>query len=337
MSSLWLLFWGVGITIGLIALILGTGWWAVIRMPGKSHRGPLPAPDDALAALIQELRRDIYWLAADIGERNVLNCPEQLARAADYLESEFRAEGYEVNRQGYTVSNVRCRNLEVEIPGTTRREEIIVVGAHYDTVIGSPGANDNTSGVAAVLALARRFSERKPERTLRFLAFVNEEPPYFHTEDMGSRVYARRCRERGENIVAMLSLETIGYYSDAPGSQKYPRPFERLFPSEGNFIGFFGNLRSRGLVRRVIRIFRKHEPFPSEGATPPESLVPGVGLSDQWSFWQEGYPALMVTDTAMYRYPNYHERGDTFDKINFDRMARVVRGLEKVVAELAGR
>jgi Zn-dependent M28 family amino/carboxypeptidase len=189
--------------------------------------------------------------------------------------------------------------------------------------------------VAAVLALARRFAPRKVDRTLRFMAFANEEPPFFRTEDMGSRVYARRCAERGEKVVAMLSLETIGFYDDRPGTQHYPPPFGLLYPSRGNFIGFIGNTASGSLVRRAVAAFRRNEPFPSEGAAMPESIS-GVGFSDQWSFWREGYPALMVTDTAMYRYPFYHRAQDTPDKVDFDRLARVVRGLEHVVAVLAG-
>jgi Zn-dependent M28 family amino/carboxypeptidase len=151
---------------------------------------------------------------------------------------------------------------------------------------------------------------------------------------MGSLVYARSCKARGDKIVAMLSLETIGWYDDAPGSQKYPKPLDRLYPSTGNFIGFVGNTTSRDLVHRAIGTFRKSELFPSEGAALPEA-VPGVGFSDHWSFWQAGYPALMVTDTAMYRYPHYHEAADTIDKVDFSRTARVVRGLAKVVEELA--
>jgi len=181
-------------------------------MPGTSYRGELPPADEALASLADELRRDIQQLAVDIGERNVRNRPRQLAHAADYVETQFSEVGYETKRQEYEVSNVKCHNLEAEVLGTTCPEEILIVGAHYDTVVGTAGANDNTSGVAATLALARRFAHRKPDRTLRFVAFVNEEKPYAHTEQMGSRVYARRCRERGEQVVGMLSLETIGYY-----------------------------------------------------------------------------------------------------------------------------
>jgi hypothetical protein len=167
------------------------------------------------------------------------------------------------------------------------------------------------------------------------VAFVNEEQPYVHTEKMGSRVYTRRCRERSENVVAMMCMETIGYYDDTPGSQKYPQPFGLLYPSKGNFIAFVGNIRSRALVRRVVGAFRRSERFPCEGAAVPES-VPRIGDSDHKSFWREGYPAVMVTDTANFRYPHYHEPEDTIDKIDFDRLARVVRGLEAAVCELVG-
>ena len=329
------MLWGICIIIGLLLLIIAVAWWTMIRMPGTSYRGKLPPPDEQLAALEGELRGDVARLSVEIGERNVQNRPRQLSQAADYIETKFAAAGYKVNRQGYEVSGCDCYNLEAEISGSVRPAEIVIVGAHYDTAWGTPGANDNTTGVAAVLALARRFSKSKIDRTLRFVAFVNEEPPYFQTGQMGSRVYARRCREKGENVVAMLSLETIGYYNDTPGSQSYPPPFSSLYPSEGNFIGFIGNTASRALVREVIATFRKNEQFPSEGAA-AAGLIPGVGFSDHWSFWQEGYPALMVTDTAMFRYPHYHEPEDTIDKLDFDRMARVVRGLEKVIIGLVG-
>ena len=316
-------------------MLVGLVWWIMVRMPGTSYQGELPAADGALKSLGSELRREVEYLAVDLGERNVRNRPLQLAQAADYLETQFLAAGYKVERQEYEVANTKCANLEAEMPGKTRPGEIVVVGAHYDTVVGTPGANDNTSGVAATIALARRFSQLKNSRTIRFVAFVNEEPPYFQTEKMGSRVYARRCRHNGDTIVAMLSLETLGWYDDRPNSQHYPPPFGLVYPSKGNFITFIGNTASRDLVRQAIGTFRKHEPFPSEGAALP-AAIPGVGFSDQWSFWQEGYPAIMVTDTAMFRYPHYHDAEDTLGKINFDRMSRVVRGLEKVVAELVG-
>jgi hypothetical protein len=322
------------VALALIVLLFATMWWTMIRMPGQSYRGELPPADDELISLAEELRGDVAHLAVEVGERNVLNRPEELAQAADWIEGRLTGAGYQVSRQSYEVLATQCHNLEVEIPGAGQPEEIVVIGAHYDTVVGTPGANDNTTGVAAMLALARRFSSRKPNRTLRFVAFVNEEPPFFQTSEMGSRVYAKRCRQRDEKIVAMLSLETIGYYDDSPGSQKYPPPFGLLYPSTGNFIGFVGNVGSRALVREVVGSFRRHEEFPSEGGALP-AFIPGIGFSDHWSFWQEGCPALMVTDTAMFRYPFYHDPEDTIDKVDFERTARVVRGLQKVVEELA--
>jgi Zn-dependent M28 family amino/carboxypeptidase len=170
---------------------------------------------------------------------------------------------------------------------------------------------------------------------LRFLEFVNEEPPFFLSEDMDSLVYAKRCKQRQEKVVAMFSLETMGYYSDEIGSQKYPPPLGLIYPLQGNFIGFIGNIGSGSLVRDAIASFRRHTQFPSEGAALP-SQIPGVGWSDHWSFWQQGYQAVMVTDTAPFRYPYYHTTGDTPDKVDYERLARVVVGLERVVADLSG-
>jgi acetylornithine deacetylase/succinyl-diaminopimelate desuccinylase-like protein len=206
-------------------------------MPGKnvSKVGPL-SPDEI--ALREELRADVQKLAGEIGERNMWHYP-QLNAAADFIEDSFSRAGLRTRRDSYEIRGQLCHNIEVEIPGN--QPEIIVIGAHYDSVFGSPGANDNGSGAAAVLALAKRFAareteqgapQRKPNKTLRFVAFVNEEPPYFLSGEMGSQVYARRCKERGDKISAMISLETIGYFSDAPGSQTYPVAGPRLVLSE---------------------------------------------------------------------------------------------------------
>jgi hypothetical protein len=305
----------------------------MIPMPGKSHRGPLPPLTPAQAELSAALRRDVHELAEKIGVRNTLHYAA-LQKAADYVEKELSVAG-KVSRQSYTASGRVCDNLEVERRGASSPDEIVVVGGHYDSVFGCPGANDNASGTAGVLALARSLATWSPARTLRFVAFVNEEPPHFQSDEMGSRVYAKRCRERNEKIVAMLSLETIGYYSDEDGSQHYPPPLGLFYPSAGNFIAFVGNVGSRALVRRCIRTFRERAAFPSEGAAVP-SLLPGVGWSDHESFWSVGYPGVMVTDTAPFRYPHYHLAGDTPDRIDFDRCARVVEGIEQVVRDLAG-
>lgn len=303
-----------------------------VRMPGKSHTGPLPELTDQQISLRDQLRRDLEILAGQIGDRNLCR-PRAYQMAADWLATSLAKSGYDVQRQTYKVQGQPCANLFVEIAGDNRREEIVVVGAHYDSVAGTVGANDNGTGSVAVLALARRFAKSKPSRTLRFVLFANEEPPYFQTGDMGSLVYARRCKANKENVVAMLSLETIGYYSDAKNSQNYPPPFSLFYPSTGNFIGFVGNTKSAELVTKCVGSFRQHAQFPSEGAAAP-GQIQGVGWSDHWSFWQAGYPALMVTDTAPFRYPHYHQRSDTPDKVDYGKMARVVDGLQGVIADL---
>ena len=304
----------------------------VTSMPGHSHTGPLQPLSDDEIALRDRLKAHVSTIAGKIGERNLKHY-EALQSAADYLRSTFQQFGYDVAEQEFSVDGKIVRNLEVRIDGTGRVDESVVVGAHYDSVYGSPGANDNATGVAALLELARSFKEQAPVRTVRFVAFVNEEPPYFQTDNMGSRVYARRCREHGENIRAMLSLETIGCYSDADDSQIYPFPFKLFYPTRGDFVGFVGNTSSRSLVRKAIGSFRENAEFPSEGIAAPGGLT-GIGWSDQWSFWEEGYPGVMVTDTAIFRYKHYHKLADTPEKIDYDRMAQVVAGLTHVLAEL---
>jgi Zn-dependent M28 family amino/carboxypeptidase len=304
------------------------------HMPGKPHSGPLPPLSAGEAQLADGLRQHIAVLAGDIGERNIWH-DDTLDATAGYIEKTLQASGYAVSSQPFTAQGKHVRNLEVVLDGTSLAEETVVIGAHYDTVRGSPGANDNGSGIAALLEIARLLSNRTLARSVRLVAFVNEEAPFFYTWEMGSHRYARHARERGDRITAMLSLETIGYYSDAKGSQRFPNPvYSWLYPDTGNFIGFVGNVRSRKLVRQCLRSFRKHTAFPAEGVAAPGNMA-GIHWSDHWSFWQEGYPALMVTDTAPFRYPHYHASTDTADKIDYPRLARVVAGLARLTAELA--
>jgi Zn-dependent M28 family amino/carboxypeptidase len=316
-----------------LVIFIGSALFYMTSMPGKTFAGPLPPLSTGEVVLAGNLRKTATYLAGNIGERNIIAYP-QLQVTATFIESWFKSLGYEVKSQEYVVQMRKVSNISVEIPGSTKSGEIIVVGAHYDTVYDCPGADDNTSGIAALLELARLLRESHPTRTIRFVAFVNEEPPWFQTESMGSLVYAREAHRKHENIVAAISLETIGMYSDRPGSQQYPEPMGLLYPDRGNFIGFVGNLSSRGLVRKAIRVFRQTGSIPSEGSAAPEFLS-GVGWSDHWSFWQEGYPAIMVTDTAPFRNPNYHRPTDKPDTLDYDRMARVVSGLREVVLSLA--
>lgn len=321
-----MIFWGT--------LLVLTAWllWYMVAVPGKSYSGPLPPLSEEQTALRDNLRRHVFAVGGR--ERNLWQ-PAALEAAARYIEAELARFGYIPAAQRFVAGDIEVRNIEAEAAGGARAGEIVIVGAHYDSVLGATGANDNASGVAAVLELARLARNLKPARTLRFVLFVDEEPPFFKSGEMGSRKYARRARERGENVVAMFSLETIGYYSDVPGSQHYPPPFSLFYPDTGNFIAFVANLGSRSLLHEVVASFRRHAQFPSEGVAAP-AIIPGIDWSDHWSFWSEGYPALMVTDTAPFRYPQYHTAADTPDKVDFDRLARVVSGLRAMLLDLAG-
>lgn len=315
--------------LGILVLAAVISWFVMIRMPGSSYTGPLPPLTPRQSALAASLRRDVEELAGRIGQRN-FGSRDRLVEAAEVIERRFRDLGLTPVREPYLIGKEEYWNIAAELKGS---EEIVLVGAHYDSVLGANGANDNASGVAGLLAVAEEFARASPRRTLRFVAFVNEEPPHFQTESMGSLVCARACKARGEKIVAMVSLETIGCYLDGEGTQAYPPPLSLFYPSTGNFIAFVGNTSSRSLVRRAIGTFRAEAQFPSEGAALPGAMA-GVGWSDHWAFWQVGYPAIMVTDTAPFRYFDYHTAEDTPDKVDADRCARVMDGVMAVVRDL---
>lgn len=314
---------------------LGFQGCSSMSVPGTSYSGPLPPVTPGEAELSANLRRHVQSLAGDIGERNRVR-PQEYQRAEDYISEAFRLAGYAPKLlQPRSLEGVTIHNIEAEITGTNQTGEILVLGAHYDSEKDCPGANDNGSGIAALLELARLCAGQPTARTVRFVAFYDEE--YFGDRPMGSRLYARYCRLQHDNIVGMFSLETIGYYSDAPHSQHYPLLFHAFHPGysrTGNFVAFIGNTHSRELVDQAVASFRAHSNFPSEGLVAPW-YVGDAGRSDHGSFWKEGYPGLMVTDTAEFRYDYYHETEDTPDKLDYDRMARVTSGLAQVVRDLA--
>ena len=280
------------------------------------------------------LARHIAVIAAR--EHNMVH-HDELERVARYIEAVIASFGYAVGSQEFTVDGKPVRNIDavIEPPRGTGDPEVVVVGAHYDSVRGSPGANDNASGTAAVIELARllRDLDGRSGKRIRLVLFVNEEPPYFRTEAMGSLNYAKALAERNERVVAMYSLETIGFYSSAPGSQAYPAPFGLLFPDRGDFVAFVGLLGSRALLQRTMRSFRAHTAFPSIGGVAPNA-VPGIGWSDHWAFARHGFQAVMITDTAPFRYPHYHRSTDTPDKVDTESLARVVKGIERVIRDL---
>lgn len=319
-------------------------WSLMLRMPGRSHKGPLPAITPAQEATAARLRATVELLALRYPHRNLDN-GDTLARAADALDAALRERGFTVTRQSYTIAVSRhdgaaADNLVVDIPGTDPASGIVVVGAHYDSCSfasrpgsSTPGADDNASGVAAALELATRLKDAQPRHPLRFVFYANEEPPYFQEPDMGSVRHAQEMAGNGETVAAMLSLECLGYYDDRPGSQSIPEPLHHFYPDKGDFILFVGNVESRKLVRRCVKSFRTAVAFPSQGAAPPGSFG-GTDFSDHWSYWQQGWPALMVTDTAFLRSDHYHAESDLPDTLDYGRMARVVDGLEAVVRDL---
>src|SRR6476659_7184978 len=321
--------------LALLVVVAAAGYGALrylTAVPGEPHRGALPPLTAGEVTLAAALKRHVATIAAR--EHNVDHYDE-LEKVARYLEETLESLGYAVGRQEFPAGGKTVRNIDatIEPRATVSDPDVIVIGAHYDSAQGTPGANDNASGVAAVLELARLLRDLDSNGTrIRLVLFVNEEPPYFGTEAMGSLNYARALSERSERVVAMYSLETIGFYSNEPGSQRYPAPFNLIFPDRGDFIAFVGTPYSRALVWETIRSFRSHTAFPSIGGVAPDR-VPGIDWSDHWAFEQVGFPALMVTDTAPFRYPHYHQFTDTPDKVDMESLARVVKGMERVIRE----
>jgi len=326
---------------GLLALVTGAvggPYGAALIMtdvPGKSHTGPLPPLTSEEKSLAAVLKRHVEA----IGSRpHNIEHPDELEEAARYIETSLGALGYTVNRHPFTVDETTVRNIEVVIsPASTgNKVPTIVVGAHYDSCENASGANDNASGVAAVLELARllRDLDGKTPTRIRLVLFVNEEPPYFQTPDMGSVHYAAELKAQGENVVAMYAFDDIGYYSSDPGSQHYPWPFDLVFGDKGDFVAFVAMAGSRDLLNRTVASFRSHTAFPSVGGFAP-GFVPGIDWSDHWSFAEQGFQALMITDTAIFRYPYYHKPADTPDKVDAEKLARLVKGIERVVRDMA--
>jgi Zn-dependent M28 family amino/carboxypeptidase len=292
------------------------------------------------AALVERLRLHVDRLAGLVGPRHV-GRPAALAASATLIERELAGAGYEVGRQTYAVGNVAVANLVATLeapPASRRRNEIVVLGAHYDTTPTTPGADDNASAVAVLLEVARLMSGLQPRRTIRFVAFACEEAPHFHSGEMGSQIYAGRCRARGEQIIGMLCLEMVGFYSTSSGSQRVPSEIPRFlrwaFPRRGDFLAAVGNLRSWRLLWEFRRGFKWATQFPLFSIGLPEAIH-DIRRSDNSSFWDRGYPALMLTDTSYLRNPHYHQPTDTPDTLDYGRMAKVTIGVAGGVARLA--
>lgn len=300
--------------------------------PQSVYQGPKGEPDKAKAA---RLRKHVEKLAGEIGERNHQAKPEALAKAEAYVKRQLEAAGHVVATQEYPLGSGKKtgRNYEVVIPARAPGAPVLVLGAHYDSADGTPGADDNASGVAVLLELARAF---KPggKVELRLVAYGNEEPPYFWTPDMGSVHHAKKLKAEGRQVAGMVSLEMLGHFDDAPGSQKYPWIIAWLYPKTADFLGVVGTF---GASARFLDSF-------ASGLKPPAGLkvlssrlpriIPEIGYSDNWSYWEQGFPAVMVTDTSFLRYPHYHTAQDTPDRLDYERMADAAAGIEAAVLSI---
>jgi hypothetical protein len=316
-----------------LAAVLGFSYWYMLMCEGNWEGMTLEAGmGSELGAIEDSLRADIFYLSETIGPRHPAKYAS-LAAAADWITETWEAQGYQVRHQTFLVEGNECANIEIEITGQRAPTEIVIVGAQYDTWPECPGANNNGSGVAVLLRLGDMLKEYKPDRTVRLVAFTTQQHPYDNTELMGSLRYARRSKERGENIRVMLSMDAVGIYKDEPGTQKIPFPFSLFYPDRGNFLAFIADLGTRPRVVEATRGFKKASSHPIEAASVP-GWVKGASWSDHASFWKYGYAGIQVTDTGAFRASSHGKSNDTMEKINFEALARVAIGIYGAVLEL---
>jgi Zn-dependent M28 family amino/carboxypeptidase len=326
-----ILFNVISSTMALLILLAGLFYFAV-KMPGESLQRTLSPISIEQSSLSKRLESHVYHLSETIGERSA-GQPIKLNETADYIQQQFESFGYIPTNRVFGDENFR--NVEVDLYGREKRDEIIIIGAHYDTRWLTPGADDNASGVAGLLEIARSLASKRFTRTIRFIAFANEEVPRYKRDEMGSMYSAKRSYSRTELVIGMIGLEMIGYFSTEPGSQRYPKMLQRFYPDRGNFISFVSNLTSRDFQLRAITYFRDLEVFPSEGLIAPQWIERDISRSDHASYWYYNFPAIMVTDTAFLRNPNYHKASDIAKTLDYDSMARVVSGLATTLEKLA--
>lgn len=278
------------------------------------------------------LKNMVIHLSQKIGIRNY-KYYQNLNLAAEYILNQFKDMGYSVEVMTYQINDKEYRNVIAEKPSTQQGNGVIIVGAHYDSCF-NPGADDNASGVAGILELARLLKGVDTQSRIQFVAFVNEEPPFFKTDYMGSFVYVSRVKEKKEKIKAAIILESIGFYTEKRNSQRYLPLLGFFYPNKGNFIGVVSNFPSRKILKKIVTSFKRTSEFPIESVTAPGG-IPGIDFSDHWSFWKNGYPAVMVTDSAFLRNRNYHKQTDLPSTLNYEKMAEVILGLKESVECLA--
>jgi len=311
----------------LVGIFLLTSWITVLAVWTKE--GEMADAN----GILQRIYGHVAYLTEDIGERSIL-FPENLTRTRDYILRAYEGMHVPAQLQHYDCSGMDVANVIGRIVFREYPSLHYVVGAHYDSVEGTVGADDNASAIAVQLELARSLktlqSTADLNLTVTLVSFALEEPPIFMTPGMGSRVYVADARSRGEKIDGMICLEMVGYTCREAGCQSYPFPLMFMnYPKEGNFIGIVGNYGSRTLTRSLFQAFQKNASLPAVPLTIPFNgwLMPAVRLSDHASFWDNGYKAVMITDSAFYRNPYYHTRADTMEKLDYQFMSEVVKSL----------
>ena len=281
-------------------------------------------------------KADLYATVKTLSEitpaRNYRN-PESLNKTAHYIKNAFEEYGYSTRKQSYKVEGNEYKNIIVT--AGPKDAPTLVVGAHYDVCGDQPGADDNASGIAGLLEIARLIQEYKPELKYRIemVAYTLEEPPFFRSKLMGSYIHAKSLYDSNRQVIGMIGLEMIGYFTDEENSQDYPTSLMKLFyPSKGNFIALVGRFADGALINMIRGHMEKSAVKVSTLKAP--SFIAGIDFSDHLNYWDFGYSAVMVTDTAFYRNPNYHQANDTVEKLDFDKMKEVVKGLYLAIENL---
>ena len=306
-------------------LLLVAGFAASVALIAQPLVSATPSSPPAVDA--EALKAHVKKLSVTLYPRS-FEQPANLNLAAEYVEAQFRRTGAVVSVQQYEVEGRSYRNIIAHFGPESG--PLLVIGAHYDSFDATPGADDNASGVAGLIELARLLAKAPQKRPIELVAYTLEEPPFFRTEDMGSARHARMLRQQGREVELMVSLEMIGYFSDAPGSQDYPVPvLDMLYPDRGNYVALVGNFSGFGKMRRLKSLMLGAGQMPVLSINAPP-LLPGIDFSDHLNYWAEGYSAIMVTDTAFNRNRQYHRRGDTADRLDYARMAQVVQGVYAV-------
>jgi len=275
-----------------------------------------------------QLLAHVKKLSDELPDRSIDT--EKLNLSAEYIHSEFSKHLKNVFFQEYNVDGLIYKNVIAEI-GETSCNGIYVIGAHYDAFNGLPGADDNASGIAGVLELARILSNKPPRCKTQLIAYTLEEPPYFRSEGMGSYIHAKSLIDKNESVALMLSIEMIGYFSDEENSQEYPlESLSKIYPSAGNFIGLVSNLSNVLITRKIKKYMTAATPLPVQSINAPAD-IPGIDLSDHRNYWHFGFPAIMITDTSFYRNERYHTEDDTWDTLDYGKMAMVVDGVYEAI------